>query len=633
MADGQKSRSPHYKAPPPPPRPSSSQARALLYQKLLCSLREEQALNPIEADPSDVRPGTGISQALSAEWKDHLEQALDSRCKSLLEHFDDKLARQTALLRELHASYTLPVQEATLPLETLSISAPVERVDVLLPHQPPDLSKQVQQPLMSSPSSTVTAAFEDLEESAPKVRQSKRRSTSSRQTARTDSEAYQRAVDQIQKQGPRSKAKTNDDSLFEVAKRDGMSAASRYMVNSFKFEVVFAGLVAINSVTLGIQVELSSTEPNAPEPVWFLFLQVFFVLIFLSELLVRIVASGKSFWFLSNPDWIWNYSDTTIVVLSTTECILTIASSAVGGSFGNLRILRIFRLARVVRAVRIVRLVRFVRALRTLVSSIASTMRPLLWAMFLLAMIIYVFSVMFTDVVTGHLAENFSHQLSSQEEDEVNLLKESFGSLHTTIHTLLRCVSGGVDWGDPAGLVFQKIGVPWGYLFVVYVTFCTFAVLNVMTGVFCEAAIQAARADQVSVLQDVSAEQKRQAKRVSDLFDIICKDNPEEGITLRDIEESFENDKVATFFRSLELDCHDAWLLFQLIDTNGDGSLDSDEFLKGCLRLRGGAKCIDVKSLMKDTQIIKDHMQAMDDREAETKALLEDIRYRLGRDR
>ncbi|CAE8638320.1 unnamed protein product, partial [Polarella glacialis] len=71
----------------------------------------------------------------------------------------------------------------------------------------------------------------------------------------------------------------------------------------------------------------------------------------------------------------------------------------------SLRVLRIVRITRLIRVVRIVRVLRFIRALRVLVHSILHTMKALIWSMFLLLMIMYVFSILFTDATTIYLAD------------------------------------------------------------------------------------------------------------------------------------------------------------------------------------------------------------------------------------
>merc|ERR1719382_246796 len=56
------------------------------------------------------------------------------------------------------------------------------------------------------------------------------------------------------------------------------------------------------------------------------------------------------------------------------------------------------------------------------------------------------------------------------------------------------------------------------------------------------------------------------------------------------------------FFRRLGLDPYEARGLFLLLDIDGSGEVDIEEFCCGCLRLKGGAKTVDLVTLMYETK-------------------------------
>ena len=59
-------------------------------------------------------------------------------------------------------------------------------------------------------------------------------------------------------------------------------------------------------------------------------------------------------------------------------------------------------------------------------------------------------------------------------------------------------------------------------------------------------------------------------------------------------EEKINCPEVREYFESLGLDIWDAWSFFKLLDLDAGGEVEIDEFLMGCLRLRGAARAIDV---------------------------------------
>lgn len=65
---------------------------------------------------------------------------------------------------------------------------------------------------------------------------------------------------------------------------------------------------------------------------------------------------------------------------------------------------------------------------------------------------------------------------------------------------------------------------------------------------------------------------------------------------------------MAAFFASLELDVSQAHRLFQLLDTDGSNEVGIDEFLDGCLRLKGPAKSLDVNMLVYETEKLQRQM-------------------------
>merc|ERR1712176_1173031 len=65
-------------------------------------------------------------------------------------------------------------------------------------------------------------------------------------------------------------------------------------------------------------------------------------------------------------------------------------------------------------------------------------------------------------------------------------------------------------------------------------------------------------------------------------------------VTLEEVTEYFEDPRVQSYFQALGVDPNDTERLFKLIDDDDSGDVSVDEFLEGCLRLKGQARGIDV---------------------------------------
>ena len=135
-------------------------------------------------------------------------------------------------------------------------------------------------------------------------------------------------------------------------------------------------------------------------------------------------------------------------------------------SITGFKIFRILRLTKIVKVVRLVRIFRFVSALRTLVTSIAHTLKALFWALTLLAVIVYVFAVLFSQVLHDHITDPTLPPLSA-DADAARI--KYFGSLPETMLSLFMSIAGGVSWED---VIFplKAVNLLWVFCFLFYVT-------------------------------------------------------------------------------------------------------------------------------------------------------------------
>lgn len=133
-------------------------------------------------------------------------------------------------------------------------------------------------------------------------------------------------------------------------------------------------------------------------------------------------------------------------------------------------------------------------------------------------------------------------------------------------------------------------------LFVCYIIFVTLIVMNVMTGIFCESAIEAAQGDREQL---VSNQLKEREKYVAELTAIFNQwDTSGDGdISLREFEDHLSDRNIQAMFETLGIGTEDAWDFFKLLDKDGQGLVDLDNFVEGCIRLRGAAKAFHIRAM------------------------------------
>eukprot|EP00913_Durusdinium_trenchii_P034475 g32254.t1 len=298
-------------------------------------------------------------------------------------------------------------------------------------------------------------------------------------------------------------------------------------------------------------------------PVVFKVFDLAYLALFLIELLLKIWVDGRNFFCAKDRTLMfWNYLDLTIVCTSLVEVVFDILLLAQTGDNDNrivpTNLIRVIRIVRILRVMRVIKVVKFISGLTSLISSILSTLKSLLWSLLLLLMVMYVFGILFTDNAIGFITLQGVETMHIAGSVEADLMKH-FGSLHSSMHTLFRSVTGGVDWGNMAELLVH-INWFWGYVLTGYIAFSYFTVLNVMTdawisavlaffilnirpfpgqpakAVFCKRAIESAEQDEQNIMQRFHDDQRRLKRRIEQLFHIFDGLEEDGAITLCELE-------------------------------------------------------------------------------------------------
>ncbi|CAJ1409835.1 unnamed protein product [Effrenium voratum] len=344
-------------------------------------------------------------------------------------------------------------------------------------------------------------------------------------------------------------------------------------------------IILVNLVLLGIEVDVAASLAYGETPVYFNEINMLVVGIFMMEVLLKLIALGVRGYFCAKEKW-WNIFDFAIVSLSVVELILEFLVMTISGNMdsSHLRILRFARFARTLRGVRVVRLLRYIGSLRTIVFSIISTMGSLFWTLVLLLMIFYCFSVIITQSVTDfcRLSAELGEPHNCQE------LTMYWATVPESMLTLFLAISGGLSWKEALNPL-RRVGVIAFASVILYVVITIFAILNVVTGVFCNTAIESAGADKEIAIMKQMKKQDAQMETLREIFteiDIDCSNQ----ISLAELKEALKAPKLRSFMSSLQISTEDAWTLFMTVDADGSGEISLDEFVAGCMQLQGPAK-------------------------------------------
>eukprot|EP00930_Biecheleria_cincta_P001842 TRINITY_DN102933_c0_g1_i1.p1 TRINITY_DN102933_c0_g1~~TRINITY_DN102933_c0_g1_i1.p1 ORF type:complete len:634 (-),score=96.61 TRINITY_DN102933_c0_g1_i1:233-2134(-) len=379
----------------------------------------------------------------------------------------------------------------------------------------------------------------------------------------------------------------------------------RFLLRRPEFNVFVALMIFINVILIGVEVEFTATVPDSEFLAVFTWANICFTVFFVIELIIRLIGLGP-YEFFCGADRFWSILDTLLVALSLIEGMFLMMESS-GFESSQFRAFRIMRVARTVRGIRVVRVVRVASSLRTLLFSIVNTLKSLMWTLVLLCLIFYGFGVVLTQVVVDFCKEEQGLSSGTPGHSEVPTcgsagLAIHWSSLAKSMFTLFKSISNGISWHDavtPLAEVDEMAVV----FFLVFLTFTYFAVLNVVTGVFCQSAIEAASFDKDIAIQAQLQQREEYLKQFRLIFKELDQDDSDQ-VTQDELESKFREDpRLLAYFDSLGINAADAWTLFKLLDIDYSGCIDIDEFAAGCLNLRGPAKAVQIAKMSYENKI------------------------------
>ena len=101
--------------------------------------------------------------------------------------------------------------------------------------------------------------------------------------------------------------------------------------------------------------------------------------------------------------------------------------------------------------------------------------------------------------------------------------------------------------------------------------------------------------------------------------------NGDGTITIEEFQTHLKDPKVRAHLASVGLAVHEALGLFKLLDVDHSGGIAIEEFVVGCMRLKGGAKSIDLATLMYENKRMVERFTSFDQNTRENFSL---VRFR-----
>mmetsp|Transcript_73637 Transcript_73637/g.227399 ORF Transcript_73637/g.227399 Transcript_73637/m.227399 type:complete len:651 (-) Transcript_73637:20-1972(-) len=357
------------------------------------------------------------------------------------------------------------------------------------------------------------------------------------------------------------------------------------LLNHRYFQLALSCVILLNAVYVGIETDHGNPwARNGVDGV-----EVVFLLIFLTEISLRLFVGLQRFF--CGPLWetCWNLFDLGLVLIACLD--LLIISLFFQGAAEDLEGFSVLRILRVLRVARVLRLLQIFSELWLLVAGVLDAMRSLVWAWILILIIVYVFGVLITGAVGKPHAQD---TCSIMPEQPVGAL---FGSVYKSMFTLFSVMTIN-GWGDIAKCAMEVQGWTW-ILFVTFLLCTSFGMLNVIIAVIVEGTLDRAMQQHRLKSQKEDSDRRHLIVNVVGLFKKSDTDNDGQ-VTREEFLSALEQPGCMRMLMGIGIDVAKARNLFDILDYDCSGSLDLTEFIQGMLRARGAATSKDLISLQCD---------------------------------
>eukprot|EP00927_Polykrikos_kofoidii_P016687 TRINITY_DN17567_c0_g1_i1.p1 TRINITY_DN17567_c0_g1~~TRINITY_DN17567_c0_g1_i1.p1 ORF type:complete len:700 (+),score=75.14 TRINITY_DN17567_c0_g1_i1:77-2176(+) len=352
-------------------------------------------------------------------------------------------------------------------------------------------------------------------------------------------------------------------------------------------EQIMGLFIVVDGVVFGVEAQ-NGAESSPNETISWITRRCTLILrcIFLIELLCSIYARTFKEVF-RHP---WGKFDTVLVIFSVFDTVIEALATAYISAMTVVRVLRIARLCRAVR------LLAQCRTLWLLASGLRCCMSTVLWTFVFIAISSYIFAIIGIETLPLRDTDGLLRKLPIVDEvgNEVieltnyqRLSCERFGSFPVAMLTLLQVLTH-----DSIATIYTPmiLDVPpvrgWFNLvyFLAFIMLVSIFIMNLVTAVMVESALQAAASDQLTKRVREEARRVSMVPKLREMFWALDDDCSGE-ITIEEIATApkWLADELKNLTRTDGL-CE----VFQLLDDDDDGVVQIDEFLDGILKASAG---------------------------------------------
>jgi voltage-gated sodium channel len=360
---------------------------------------------------------------------------------------------------------------------------------------------------------------------------------------------------------------------------------------------MFVGfLITANAATMGLETDARGVHGEDEMPAIWYMIEVVFCIIFLIEISLRLYYQRRTF-FTNVHQKNWNMADLFIVCVTLADTFVLTPI----GSQGGLRLVSMLRFLRLLRLIRLVRLLRLFKELWLVASGLFESSKTLCWVALMIIVFLYICAIFTTLVIGKNDALYDPYFIESGGWDH----EFYFATVPRSMFTLFQVVTFE-SWAERVVRHVMQKQPAMVIFFAIFIAIASFGLLNIVVGVVVESTLSTSQKDE----NKIKRAQERDRNRVFDHLREIFETADEDGngmLTLSEVQKAINKPEIYNKLKMIEFPVEDPKQVFMLLDYDNTCELSIDEFINGCIRMKGQAKSKDLLAAQVAVDTMKRH--------------------------
>lgn len=378
-------------------------------------------------------------------------------------------------------------------------------------------------------------------------------------------------------------------------------------VDSLLFDSFVCFMILCNTVVIAFETDLSDPASRAADdeigrPLVWILLEVLFWLFFVTEAVLMTVQHS----------WRWFFGDflhcmsLLVLFMVTVDMIFDIVEQAAGEQVSINGLPRLFSMLRIFKLVRIRSGKKWgwLKELRMIIKGFSDSLRFLFWAVLFSVLMLYVAAI-FTTTQIGRSPLYDRYRKLSGGWDNTDF----FGTVATSMLTLLQMMT--LDgWASTVGRHVMNNQPVEGLFLIAFVVIVVFGLLNVVVAFIVAETLESAKKNENKMKVREERAQRAELDGIRTVFELADKDGSGE-MTQEEFVEAMKHPDVIWRLSKMDLPMDDALRLFATIDDDGSQTLSLQEFLDGCMRLKGAASSKALLQVQGQADVLGERMEQL----------------------